>query len=146
MSTYKFYVNDYLSLEARANNNEDIEELIKDEKGLYKPVHFSLFRLNYMGEAYVGRFTLAPMPGCCGIVISTDTWLEPSARNSGFSDEFRKLKHKLAKDLGYSVMIATTQTKDIPAFKNMLKSNYEIVKVFRNKRTDNDIAIGVKTL
>lgn len=144
MFRYKYDLINGVWLEARTE--QEISYLVEDSKGLRKTTNFSLWRVTNNSEFNIGRFSLSPMPGCCGIVVSHDTELTENNRHSGLSEPFRKLKHKLAKDLGYTVMIATTQTKNIPAFANMLKSGYKILDVFRNKRTSNDIGIGIKVL
>lgn len=148
MYKYKFAVNEQVWLEARTeeDGNKFYEDLVAYGKGLREETTFVLFRVTDNSEFKLGEFTLAPMPGCCGIVVSTNTWLTKDNQHTGLSNPFRELKHKLAKDLGYAVMIATTRTKDIPAVGNMIKSKYNIVKVFRNKRTDNDVGIGIKVL
>lgn len=145
MFVYNFELQ-YVRLEARAT--EDIGWRLEDSgKGIEKSIKFTLHRISSgVSEYEIGHFSLAPMPGCCGMVVSTDSFLNKDSRHSGLSEPFRQLKHKLAKDLGYTVMIATSQTKDISALANMLKSKYEIVKVFRNKRTTNDVGIGIKIL
>lgn len=146
MNKYKFDLPDTVHVWLEARSEEDMQDLIPEQKGLFNSVNFTLWRVTKDSEYEIGRFTLAPMPGCCGIVVSAHTYLNPNDRHKGLSNSFRALKHKLAKDLGYTVMIATSQTKDIPAFGNMLKSKYNIVNVFRNKRTTNDVAIGIKVL
>lgn len=147
MYKYKFdFGNQNVWLEARTNDPEFYEDLVVEGKGLRKETSFDLYRVTDHGEFMIGGFALAPMPGCCGIVVSCYTFLKEENRGQGLSDPFRKLKHKLAKDLGYTMMIATTQMKNIPAVGNMLKSKYNIFKVFRNKRTDNEIGIGIKEL
>lgn len=144
---YRFdFTSNGVWLEARTADNEFYEDLVKEQKGLRKETMFTLHRVTDYSEYQIGQFALAPMPGCCGIVVSCYTFLKEDNRGQGLSEPFRQLKHKLAKDLGYTVMIATTQTKNIPAVGNMIKSKYKIVDVFRNKRTGNDIGIGIKVL
>jgi hypothetical protein len=145
MAIYRFELSSkYVWLEARSI--EDVNDLISQKKGLFNSVNFQLWQVTPNSEDNIGRFTFAPMPGCCGIVVSAHTWLDVNSRHGWLSNSFRELKHKLAKELGYTVMIATSQTKDIPALNNMLKSKYNIAQVFRNKRTDNDVGIGIKLL
>ena len=112
------------------------------EKGLFSEAYF-VFKV---GNLVLGSFRMSPMPGCCGVVISHDTHLNPQHRNSGYSDRFRELKEALAKHLGYSVVIATTQMHNLPAVGNMYKSKYNMVDTFKNSRTNNLIGIGIKHL
>lgn len=124
------------------------EEVIAEyDKGLYEEVKFYVKRKNHLNTEYdIGNFTFAPMSGCCGVVISSFTFLEKIHRRTFNSKAFREIKEQFAKDLGYTMMIATTQMKNIPAIKNMFKSNYEIVKTFTNKRTGNFLGFGMKIL
>ena len=98
------------------------------------------------GDELLARFCLSVLPGCCGVVVSHDTARIGPKRNQQLSDGFRELKEAFAKDLGYSAMICTTDMSNIPALKNLFKSKYEVATTFRNSRTGNQIAIGVKKL
>ena len=119
------------------------------EKGLYKTTKFKFYSIgNYKGSELreLGYFYFSPMPGCCGIVISHDTFLNKNFRGSAVSDPFRKIKNELAKQLGYTVMIATTQMENLPGVGNMMKSGYKIPLTFTNKRTNNLLGLGYKVL
>lgn len=140
MFIFKEPVNHEVWLEARSNDIGDIE------KGLYKETYFQLFRMTDHSSIDIGRTCLAPMPGCCGVVISYNTFLNKDSRHSGLSDPFRKLKENLAKHLGYTLMIATTQASNVPAAGNFIKSKYNVVKTFVNKRTNNLLWLGIKEL
>lgn len=113
--------------------------LTLEKDGKTEPIHLAF-------RNYIGGFQFAPMPGCCGIVVSTATFLRPDFRGGEISQKFRELKENIARDLGYSVMIATGITGDIASHKNLLKSKYELVKNFRNKRTGNTLDVAIKVL
>ena len=156
MFKYSIELSDGRFLQAEANNNhlESISQYDELHKGLEEGVHFALkiikdgkeqvFPHHYQNR--IGGFALYPMPGCCGMVVSTATFLFPDFRGTEISVKFRELKNNLAKHLGYSCMIATGITDDVLSHKNLLKSNYEIVKNFTNSRTDNKLDIAVKVL
>src|SRR5687768_17154757 len=89
------------------------EKLLKVdfEKGIYEPEPFNVF---YATDK-IGRFVLAPVAGCCGIVISTESWLDPKWRGqSHISPLFHELKAATAKKLGYSAMMATVELRNLP--------------------------------
>ena len=115
-------------------------------KGLSRETLFYIYNTENPMIASIGRFTFAPMPGCCGIVVSCFTWLHENHRRSSWSPMFRELKEEVAKRLGYSMMIATTQMDNIPAVQNMLKSKYHICRTFNNKRTNHLLGLGYKVL
>lgn len=94
----------------------------------------------------IGHFYFSPMPGCCGVVVSNNTFLQPSYRRSIYSQPFRDLKELAAKSLGYSCMIATGVSEDVASHKNLLKSNYKLVSQFYNNRTGNKLDVAVKVL
>lgn len=139
MTTYEFIINTSVKLEARA----DVD---LDDKGLNKSTRFRVFRVTDHSEIEIGQTYMSPMPGCCGIVVSHNTSLNSGSRHTGMSDAFRSLKEKMAKELGYGVMIATTQMSNIPAVGNFFKSKYKFVDTFTNPRTHNLIGIGIKKI
>ena len=128
------------------------EELDSDfvEKGLKKPAKFSVFRLHYpdlnKGENECGHFVLAPMPGCCGVVVSTDSYINPKWRGGALSKPMHNIKEKAAKALGYTTMIATVQARNYPEVVGASNSGWRFLHTFRNKRTSNDIGIMVKDI
>lgn len=122
------------------------ENLGDGTKGLFGPVDFWIDSVAGDMRKRLGMTSFAPLPGCCGIVISYHTALEPQHRGNFYSDYFRQLKEKIAKEMGYSLMIATTQMENIPAVGNFFKSKYKFVETFTNSRTGNLIGLGVKKL
>lgn len=138
--------NYWVSLVAKTEPDVGLDEIIKNEKGLFKEERFTLFRRSANSEIEIGQFYLSPMPGCCGIVVVHGMYLNQKTRSRGLSDPVRKLKTDLCKALGYSQMIATTRMDVIPAVGNFFKSKYNIVKTFTNRRTNNLLAIGLKDI
>ena len=134
-----------VKLQARSGRDDD-DYLLTEQKGLDKTIRFKLFRVSNNSEHEIGGFSFSPMPGCCGVVVSHETFLTPDNRGTGLSDPFRELKHEFAVALGYSLMIMTTQMKNLPAVGNMMKSGYISPVTFTNKRTGNLIALGYKEI
>ena len=126
------------------------DEVVEQDKGLYKPQLFYVWRKGtHQGAAdsHIGRFTLAPLAGCCGVVVSTDSYLEESWRKTPVvSEHFHKLKEETARKLGYSLMLATTQLRNIPEVVGASKAKWKFIHFFRNKRTDNDLGLMIKDL
>lgn len=126
----------------------EIPNNISSDKGLEKSLTLEV-RWN-RGEACsmrYGLFTLSPMPGCCGIVVSTESFVDVYWRGRGDSSKmFHKFKAQIAKVFGYKVMIMTTQLRNFPEVIGAAKSNWKFVHAFRNPRTDNDIGIAVKEI
>jgi len=117
-------------------------------KGLYSRMDFTVVWQSSDGTPHpFGRFSLEPMPGCCGIVVSTGSYIEPVQRSQhNYSRWFHELKAKVAKHFGYSTMIMTTQLRNFPEVIGASRSGWRFQHSFRNKRTDNDIGIAIKDL
>ena len=141
---FELKVNQQVSLFARADTKFELEQ----EKGLddLGSVFFNIHRVTDHSDSFIGHTFFSAMPGCCGIVVSHGTYLTEYTRHTGLSQPFRDLKELIAKKLGYSAMIATTQLDNIPAVGNMLKSKYNIRHTFTNSRTGNLLGVGFKVL
>lgn len=91
----------------------------------------------------IAHFELITMPGCCGIVISTNCWVLHSMQSHGIGQFLHKFRIKLAKEWGYGIMMCT----DVAANKRQLhileKNNWQNIFNFNNPRTLNDINIHV---
>lgn len=119
------------------------------EKGLLEVVSFDV-RTTPLAEGRVatpyGKFTFQPMPGNCGIVVSTDTWIEYGMRNCGSASRLHIVKEALARKLGYSMMLSTTISTNVPQVVSAAKAGWKFVSHFTNKRSGNVCLIGVKHL
>lgn len=135
----KYISEDFSQLEAKCSSFSEDEQYVKDkgigEKSLW-------FQLVIKNGNDVGGFCFTEMQGCRHVVISSGTYLNTKYRNTNYSDLFRKLKNQVAKEMGYSVMIATVDLTNIPAFKSMLKSGYNICKTFPAE--GKNLGFGVK--
>lgn len=109
-----------------------------DDKGLREPVYFTL---GVDGNIFAG-FTLAPMPGCCGVVVS----IHSSSDGRIPSAQFHTIKQNVAKALGYGLMICTTDTTNVPQIVGGARSGWKWGEQFVNPRTNNRIVVGVKKL
>ena len=126
---------------ATTNNLEEDFEL---DKGLDRDTPFRL--TIGTGTQEIGGFRLAPMPGCCGIVVVHNMFLAPQWRGSAYRQEIRDLKTTLCRRLGYTLMIATTRMDQVASVGNMIRSGYKIIETFTNSRTNHLIGVGTKKL
>ena len=117
-------------------------------KGLLGSTSFEVEYINHDGTTEkFGRFTLAPLPGCCGVVVSIDSYICPYKRGQYYPSRwFHELKAKVAKHFGYSMMLMTTQLRNIPEVVGSTRSGWKIVKTFKNTRTTNELGIGLKEI
>ena len=113
------------------------------EKGLTKAVTFDVFFMEDVNKKPIGAFTFNPMPGCCGVVISTGSYLRNricGGRN------FHRLKEFVARELGYSRMLATVETSNFPELIGAAKNGWKLHEAFNNKRTNHQITVMEKAL
>lgn len=126
----------------------EIPEEDLQQKGLDKSTTFRVFWAHQSSpHEEIGQFTLEPMPGCCGIVVSTGSFLKEGWRGAhNIGIWFHEIKQLTAVALGYRVMLMTTQLRNIPEVVGASRAKWRIFHCFRNKRTDNDIGIAFKEL
>lgn len=152
MTIFKFNPNPNWTLFMEARCEEDLVADMAAEKGLFKGVRFSVHvgweaaGARPYNEREIGYFKLEPMPGCCGVVISTGSWLNVAERGSNLGVHFHELKAFVAKELGYSRMLATTQTKNFPELLGAAKSGWKLHDAFINKRTGEQLTVMEKAI
>lgn len=123
------------------NINNNIDKEFPD-KGLQNPQKFTVIHKKTKKE--IGTFTLAPMIGCCGIIISTALYLNKEYRSTPISKEFMQLKEWTPLYLGYSAVIATIREDNIAEIKSSTKRNYKTIARWRNDRTGANLALIFK--
>lgn len=113
------------------------------DKGFVNP---TVFHVRDKNDTFIGSFTLAPMPGNCGIVVSTATWLPARVRGSGLSYVLHHFKEDIARKAGYSIMLCTVVQGNEPQVKGATNVGWKFWYRFMNRRTNNVCEIGVKIL
>lgn len=99
------------------------------------------------GKQDICHFKLVEQPNCCGIVVSTDTWVRKEYRSSGIAQSMMYLKEALAKVYGYSCMIATVNLTDNAVEEHILtKFGWKKMDEFINSRTNHLVGIFTKRL
>ena len=90
----------------------------------------------------IASFTLKQMIGCCGILVSTNTYVDKKYQGQGIAHEFMELKIAIAKELGYSMMMSTVDIGNNPAEVHILeKFGWKKIQEFVNKRTKHTLGI-----
>lgn len=97
-------------------------------------------------EGYgLAGFTLVEQKNCCGILVSTSTYVNKNLQGQGYAQEMMKLKIALAKEFGYSLLLATVDIKNSLAEVHILeKFGWTKDKEFVNSRTKH--TLGIYTL
>lgn len=98
-------------------------------------------------EDYIARFTLKEMINCCGILVSTDTWVDPKYQGKGIAQKLMPIKEAIAKECGYTLFLSTVAISDNPKEVHILeKFGWHLDKSFVNKRTKNTVGIFTKEI
>ena len=108
------------------------------EKGLFGALYFSL----YIGNVQSASWTFSPFPGCCGILVSTSAYVVPSFQGKGLGSLLNNLRKDLTKEFGYSCLVCTDNIDNIPQRKILRKNGFNDLKIFKNSRTGNTLAIS----
>ncbi len=148
MSIFRCTPNPHWTMWMEARTDQDLEADMTAEKGLFKRVRFSVhvgWANGYTPEREIGFFELHPMPGCCGVVVSSGSFLNVAERGQ-FSNYFHFLKAYVAKELGYSKMLATCETGNFPEVIGAAKNGWRMHKAFTNKRTGHQLTVMEKDL
>jgi hypothetical protein len=92
-------------------------------------------------------FTLIEQVNCCGMLVSTRTFVLSKFQGEGCAQEMMELKDALAKEFGYSALLATVDVGNNPAEVHILeKCGWSKVKEFINKRTKPTLGVFIKVL
>lgn len=90
----------------------------------------------------VAGFTLMEQPNCCGILISTKTFVHKDYQRHGIGTAMMQLKIAIAIEFGYSLLLATVNKTGNPTEVHILeKSGWKCLYEFRNSRTKNIVGI-----
>lgn len=92
-------------------------------------------------------FTLVQQTNCCGILVSTQTYVEKEYRGQHMAQDMMPLKAAIARHFGYSMMMATVNISGNPAEAHILeKDGWRQVQEFVNSRTTNRVGVFTKAL
>ena len=92
-------------------------------------------------------FTLMEQPNCCGVLISTKTYVEKDFQGSGMAQAMMPLKEAIAKQFGYSCLSATVNISGNPKEAHILeKCGWTKGFEFVNARTKNTVAFYQKKI
>lgn len=83
------------------------------------------------------QYSLSPLPGCCGVVVSHGSMINISQRNKGLGDYFHKERLSLVEELGYSCAICTVISGNKAEERILEKNGWKKIHSFVNSRTSN---------
>ncbi len=92
-------------------------------------------------------FQLVEQKNCCGVMVSTNTYVTYSERNRGLAQLMMPMKDAIAKLFGYSALCATVNESGNPTEVHiLLKNGWTKTFGFLNKRTGNNVGFYCKSL
>lgn len=102
----------------------------------------------YLGQYNhtICSFSLKEMSGCCGILVSYWMVVHKPYQNLGIAKFLQEVKEKIAKQNGYSIMMATTVADNKIENKILQDNGWAIINKFNNKRTTHDVLVWTKNL
>ena len=124
------------------NKNLTLEELIYIKDTFYG-LKFEIIDLQ---GNLISTFRLLQMVGCCGICISTGTYVHPDFRGKGVNIILNNFRIDIAKHLGYGLLMCTDLKSNTPQMKTLDKNGWKHIHEFQNPRTGNILNITIKEL
>ena len=97
-------------------------------------------------DKIISQFKLIQIPGCCGICISTGTYVNPDFRGKGVNIILNNFRIDIATYLGYGLLMCTDLKSNIPQMKTLDKNGWKHIHEFKNPRTGNILNITIKEL
>ena len=95
----------------------------------------------------IAGFSLVQQINCCGILVSTRTWVNEDWRGQGIAQSMMPLKEALAKEFGYGMLLATVNMSGNLAEVHILeKCGWKLGDSFTNPRTRNEVGVYTKDL
>ena len=94
----------------------------------------------------ISEFKLLQMPGCCGICISTGSYVNPEFRGKGVNIILNNFRIDIAKHLGYGLLMCTDLKSNTPQMKTLDKNGWKHIHEFKNPRTGNILNVTIKEL
>lgn len=89
----------------------------------------------------IGHFSLIQLPGCCGTCILTGVKIDVDERGRGIGKHIVGTAIQLAKDAGYSNLIATVNNLTQNMHNILQMHNFTAVNVYNNTKTNNEVTI-----
>ena len=97
-------------------------------------------------DKIISQFKLIQIPGCCGICISTGTYINPEFRGKGVNIILNNFRIDIATYLGYGLLMCTDLKSNIPQMKTLDKNGWKHIHEFKNPRTGNILNVTIKEL
>lgn len=112
-------------------------------KDTYKGLQIQVVDLK---NKLISQFTLIQMIGCCGICISTGTYVNSDFRGKCINILLNNFRIDITKHLGYGLLMCTDLKSNTPQMKTLDKNDWKHIHEFKNPRTGNILNVTIKEL
>lgn len=93
----------------------------------------------------IAQCKLNQLPGCCGVLVSNGAHVN-TLRGRGIGTAMARLRLDIAKMFGYTTLLCTDVMDNTPQRKILTKLGYTDLFKFKNRRTNNTVAISAINL
>lgn len=92
----------------------------------------------------IGSYNLTPLPGCSQVAVSHDLFVFPRFRGTGKARAFMAHRLKHAQDLGFDMVIATSDFTNDRQNKTLAQAEWKRRDYFRSSKTGHAVWLWVK--
>lgn len=96
--------------------------------------------------SFIASFQLSQVPTCCGLCLSSATYVHATFMKKGIGTLLMELKEKIAWDARYSVIMGTLTTNMEAERKIWKKFGWKEMSSWTNRRSGNTVIVGQKEL
>lgn len=134
-NAFKEAMKEPLAINQKINGSKEMRYRM-DASGLYV---IKLFDSTYLREYRLASWRLVQLPGCCGILISTDAQIYPNYQKKGWGKIFNKVRQKQATLMGYGQLMCTVDRKNTAQQKILSSNGWVLRSTMTNPKTSNQI-------
>lgn len=109
----------------------------------YNHIYYFTIKSPYL---IVSEFKLQPLPGCSSICLSTDSSVKEEFRGRGIASILNEFRKKIAKYLGYNVLMCTYIDDNLPQKKLLSKNGWTDLLSFDSSKTGHKINLSTVVL
>lgn len=128
-------------------------------KGYFPETEFVIRRKVYTGDYKIeihpkgssvfeplAQFGMLPLPGCRAICVLHHSEVHPACRGRGIGKELLRIRMQVAKEVGYTTVVATVQGSNTIERKLLEEADWSLTDMFMNRTTEHAVCVYRKLL
>lgn len=123
--------------------NEEVDVILDDSQFQALSCKVNLAGSNPWNGGVVS-FHLTMLPGCCGYLVSHESFVYYEFRRKGIATVLQSIKEEIAREEGYTHMMCTTMASNMSQNRILEKHGWTKVHEGVNGRTNNNLYMWVK--